>query len=137
MNTETLTTILRLAGGLHFGILIASALVPQVLDWRNELKPLSVVTRQLIWVHGGFIVLTIIGLGTIAVLAAPDLAMGTPLARLVCGFIALFWGARLLLQFVLFRPEALLTRWPLRVGYRGLTVVFALLTAAFGYAAVR
>src|SRR5436190_3935424 len=33
-----LKTLLLIAGSLHFGILIASALVPQVLDWRNELR---------------------------------------------------------------------------------------------------
>lgn len=137
MTTDLLTSLLRIGGGLHFGILIASALVPQVLDWRNELKPLSIVTRQLVWTHGAFIVLTIIGLGAIALLAAPDLATGSLLARLVCGFIALFWGTRLLLQFVLFHPEALLTRWYLRAGYHALTVVFAIITVIFGYAASR
>ena len=137
MDTDTLILLIRLAGGLHFGILIASALVPQVLDWRRELKPLSTVTRQLVWVHGGFIVLTIIGLGSIALIAAPELAAGTTLARAVCGFTALFWGARLALQFVLFHPEALLTRWSLRAGYHGLTIVFAVISSVFGYATFR
>ena len=33
-----LAWLIRIAGVLHFGILIASALVPQVLDWRADLK---------------------------------------------------------------------------------------------------
>ena len=57
-----LTTLLCIGGLMHFGILIASALVPRVLDWRSELRKLNPLTRQLVWVHGVFIVLTIIAL---------------------------------------------------------------------------
>ena len=67
----TLATLIRVGGLLHFGILIASALVPQVLDWRAELRKLQPLSRQLVWVHGVFIVLTIIALGAIATINAP------------------------------------------------------------------
>src|SRR5258708_19088845 len=90
-----LKTLLLLGGILHFGVLIASALVPQVLDWRRELRKLPPLFAQLVWVHGAFIVLTILGLGVISVTNAAELASGTLLARSVCGFVALFWGTRL------------------------------------------
>src|SRR5437588_4021359 len=37
----SLQSLLLCAGICHFGILIASALVPRVLDWRRELAPLA------------------------------------------------------------------------------------------------
>jgi hypothetical protein len=137
MTLVTLSTLLRLGGVMHFGILIASALVPQVLDWRSELRKLHTLTRQLVWVHGVFIVLTIVALGAIATINAPLLALGGLLARCVCGFVAIFWLARLSLQFALFDPKPFLTKPILKVGYHGLTLVFAYLALTFGWAAVR
>ena len=90
-----MTMLLRIGGALHFGILIASALVPQVLDWRGELRKLPRLLAQLVWVHGAFLVLTIAGFGVLAVVNARELASGTALARSLCAMIALFWGARL------------------------------------------
>ena len=132
----TLAHMIQLAGLLHFGILIASALVPGVLNWREELRRLSPLTRHLIWTHGVFIVITIIAFGALALINSASLATGNLLARSVCGFIAIFWGARLVLQFALFDPKPYLTRPILTIGYHGLTVVFTFLTATFGYAAL-
>lgn len=131
-----LRTLLMIGGVLHFGILIASGLVPQVLDWRGELRKFPPLFAQLVWVHGAFIVLTIIGLGALSVANAGELASGTPLARSLCGFIALFWGARLVVQFCYFKPEAYLTTFALKLGYHALTAVFAFLTAVFAWAAL-
>src|SRR4051794_24733918 len=98
----TLHTLLFLCGVCHFGILIASALVPQVLDWRTELAKVSHLLRQLVWVHGTFIVLTIMGFGALTLFASHELATGTRLARAMCAFIAVFWLIRLMLQFRFF-----------------------------------
>lgn len=135
----TLDTIhlIQLGGLLHFTVLLASALTPGVLDWRTELKKLHPLSRQVIWVHGAYIVLTIIGLGLIATLNAPMLAGGSMLARSVCGFIAIFWVVRLTLQFVYFDSRPMLTTRFLRVGHHLLTAVFAILGTTFTWAALR
>jgi hypothetical protein len=122
-------------GLLHFGILVASALVPKVLDWKASLEKLDGLSRQLIWVHGAFIVLVIVGFGLLSVLYADELAAGTPLARAVCAFIAVFWGTRLLVQLFVFDAKAYLTTAFLKAGYRGLTVVFLYHAVVFGLGA--
>ena len=128
---------LILFGGVcHFGILIASALVPRVLDWRKELTRLSPLSRHLVWTHGAFIVLVIIGFGTMSLLNARELAGGAALARMFCGFIAVFWLARLFIQFFVFDARPYLKRPLLKLGYHGLTVVFAYLGLVYGWAAV-
>ncbi len=133
----TLELLIVIAGVLHFGILIASSLVPQVLDWRGELQRVSPMTRHLVWTHGAFIVITIIGFGVLALTNAASLVSGGALARSLCGFIAIFWGARFVLQFLLFDPTPLLTKWWLKAGYHSLTVVFAYFATVFGWAAFR
>lgn len=132
MNLQELIFI---SGILHFGTLLASAAVPQALDWKHELRKLDGLLRQLIWVHGLFIVLTIIGFGAIALCFSAELAAGTPLARAVCGFIAIFWTARLLVQFFVFDARPFLKNPLLKLGYHGLTLVFIYQAAVMTWAA--
>ena len=132
-----LARLILVGGVLHFGILIASALVPRVLDWKVELGKLALLSRQLIWVHGAFIVLVIVGFGSLAMIAPVELASGSTLARGVCLFVALFWAARLAVQFFVFDAKPFLTSGLLRLGYHGLTAVFLYQAVVFGIAAVR
>lgn len=134
---NTLELLIFIAGLAHFGVLIASALVPQVLNWKAELARVSPLTRQLVWTHGIFIVLVIIGFGLLALTCSALLAAGDPLARAVCGFIAIFWGARVSLQYTWFDARAYLTKAYLKVGYHALTLLFIYFTVVFGYAALR
>ena len=128
--------LILIGGMLHFGILLASAAVPQVLDFREQLRPLGRLLRQLIWVHGAFIVLVIVAFGLLSIIFATQLAGGSPLARGVCAFIAIFWILRLLVQFFVFDAKPYLKRWPLALGYHGLTLVFVYHAVAYSLAAV-
>jgi hypothetical protein len=75
-------------------------------------------------VHGVFIVLTIVGFGVLTLALPAELARRTPVARAICGFIALFWAARLLVQFFVFDAKPFLKNGVLKAGYHGLTIVF-------------
>jgi len=131
-----LTLLLRIAGLLHFTILIASAMVPRVFDWRTNLATLHPFLRRLFWVYGVFIVMVIIGFGTLTVLNAGAMAAGEPVARSLCAFIAIFWLARLLVQWFLFDCAPFLTNWFFTAGYHGLTLLFICLVIIYGWAAL-
>ncbi len=138
MNTYlTLENLLRLAGLGHFAILTASALVPGVLDWKTALKPLPPFLRTLFWVYGIFIVLTIIGLGTLTLINARAMATGDPVARTLAAFIAVFWGARLIVQLFVFDVRIYLTNVWLKIGDHLLTVAFLFFTTLYAIAAFR
>ncbi len=108
-----------------------------MLDWRHQLTRLDPLTRQLVWVHGAFIVLVIVGFGVVSVALPSELVAGTWLARGVCGFIALFWLARLVVQFFVFDARAYLENTALKIGYHGLTGVFAYQAVVYSIAALR
>lgn len=133
---KTLELLILLGGILHFGILIASALVPKTLDWKRTLASLDGLFRQLVWVHGAFIVFVIVGFGLLSLVYAGELSSGSPLARGVCFFIAFFWAARLAVQFLIFDAKAYLTSTFLKVGYHGLTCVFLYHALVYGSAAL-
>ena len=134
--TQYLTWMLYLGALIHFSILTASALVPKALRWRETLAPLPLLLRQMFWVYGIFIVLTIIGFGTLTACFATDMARGEPLGRGLAGFISLFWTARLIVQWFVFDSRPWLTRPLYRAGDKMLTVAFLSLVAIYGVAAL-
>ncbi|TVP77623.1 MAG: hypothetical protein EA352_03300 [Gemmatimonadales bacterium] len=66
---------------------------------------------------------------------AEEMAGGTPLARAVNGYIAVFWGVRVALQGVMDVKPYLSGRLD-HLGYHGLTLVFLFLTLLHAWAAL-
>ncbi len=130
---DALPTLILAAGIGQLCVLIASALVPIRLNWRGDLLVLSRLHRQMFWVYGGYVVLSIIAFGLISLFNADELASGSRLARSVCAYIAVFWGIRLSLQTILDVKEHLTTWW-LTAGYHSLTVLFVCFTTVYGLA---
>ena len=91
--------------------------------------------RQMHWVYGGYVVLSIVAFAAISVTHARELAGGGALARAMCAYIAVFWGTRLGLQAV-FDLQPYLTTPVKRAGAAALTLLFAVLTVVYGVAAV-
>jgi hypothetical protein len=131
----SLSDLIFAAGWGQLCVLVASALVPLRLKWREEFQKLSHLHRQMYWVYGGYVVLSIIALGLISVINAQELASGSGLARSFCGYVAVFWGIRLSLQAVLDVKEHLTTWW-LQAGYHTLTLLFVSFTLLYGWAAM-
>jgi hypothetical protein len=133
--TLDLSAAIFVAGVGQLSVLVASALVPMQLQWKSVLAPLPPLVRQLFWVYGGYVVLSITSLGTISILCADELAGGSLMARAFCVYVMLFWGIRLSLQPFL-QVQPFLTKWWLRCGYHVLTALFASFTAIFAWGAV-
>src|SRR5438552_504626 len=131
-NRSFMKALLEFAAALQWSILIASALTPRVLNWRTNLADLHPFLRKLFWVYGAFIVMVIIAFSTLTLLHADAMATREPVARSLCVFIAIFWGARLFVQFTIFDPRPFLTNWFYQFGYHALTVVFAFLLFVYG-----
>jgi hypothetical protein len=135
MMELSLATLIFIAGIGQLSVLVASALVPVRLNWREEFKSLSRLHRQMYWVYGGYVVLSIIALGLLSIFNAETLASGSGLARGVCTYIAIFWGIRLSLQAVL-DVKPFLATWWLKAGYAGMTLFFLYFTTVFAWAAL-
>jgi uncharacterized membrane protein YhaH (DUF805 family) len=135
VTTDTLAQLLFAAGVGQLGVLVASAIVPFRLNWRDELSSLSRLHRQMYWVYGGYVVMSIVAFAVLSILNARELAERSALVRGVCCYIAVFWGVRVVLQGV-FDVKEHLSAWWLKAGYVMLTVLFAALTVLYAWAAV-
>jgi hypothetical protein len=131
---NTLSGLIFVAGIGQLGVLIASALVPFRLNWRDELRALSRLHRQMYWVYGGYVVLSIVAFAALSISNSRELASGSGLARGFCAYVAVFWGVRVGLQAV-FDVKEHLTDWWLKVGYFVLTVLFTGFTIVYAWAA--
>jgi hypothetical protein len=90
------------AGVAQLVLVVASLAIPRVLNWKVDLANLRPLTRQVFWTYAGYIWVTNLSFGLISAMA-PDLLLDrSPLAGLICSFIAVYWGARLVIQFAYF-----------------------------------
>jgi len=123
--------ILWLAGAGHFVILFASFQVPSRLRWKQDLAQLMPFNRKLLWVQGGFTVLTIIAFGTLTLALHVELLRGDRAAVGLACFIASYWTARILVDAFYFSHED----WPqgkeFVIGHVLLTALFVTLAASY------
>ena len=121
---------LWLAGAGHFVILIASAQVPGRLRWKEDLQSLMPFNRKLLWVQGGFTVLTIIAFGSLTLVLHGELLRGERAALGLAAFIGLYWTTRILVDAFYFSHED----WPkgrmFVIGHTLLTTLFVFLAAS-------
>ena len=128
--------LIRLAGLAHLVSLSAILYAPVHLGWHEALGRVSKLLRQMGQVYHYYTAGTIVAMGLVSLACAPDLASGTPLARAVCGYIALFWIVRLGVQaYYDFRPHVN-APW-LRAAYHALSALFVAFGALYGWLALR
>ena len=135
--TIDLPFLLRIAGVLHLGLMCAGLLMPRVVDMRVHLSRLPSFLRQLFWVYYAFIGLCLAGFSAMTIGFADTLAGGGGLARALCGFLAVFWTARLIAATFVFDLGPYLTTGYRRAGYHAINAVFAYLPVVYAVAALR
>lgn len=122
---------LWLAGAGHFVILFASFQVPTRLRWKQDLAQLMPFNRKLLWVQGGFTVLTIIAFGTLTLSLHKELLRGDRAAMGLACFIGSYWTARILVDAFYFSSAD----WPkgkeFVIGHILLTSLFLALALSY------
>jgi hypothetical protein len=98
--------ILQLKATGFFLIILAllHAAFARYFNWRTEFATVSLINRQMMYVHTFFIAFTVLLMGLLCLTSAPELA-GTPLGRRVALGCGIFWLARLLVQFFGYSPK--------------------------------
>jgi hypothetical protein len=126
-----LSVALWLAGVGHFVLLLAGAQVPHRLDWKNDLAPLRPFNRKLLWTYWAFTGLTLVAFGTLTLVLHDELVAGNRAALAVAAFIAVFWGARIVVDALYFSHRD----WPrgawFVAGHILLTALFLFLLSTY------
>jgi hypothetical protein len=71
---------------------------PRYFNWKKELRSLSIMNRQMMYVHSLFIAFIIFLMGLLCLTSSDELMSTTLGKRISLGF-GIFWTVRLLVQF--------------------------------------
>lgn len=105
---------------LHIGF-------PRYFKWKDELAMLSLINRQMMYVHASFIAVIVLMIGILCITSADELVR-TSLGRRISLMLGLFWGLRLITQFFVYSPQ-------LWMGKRFETTVHMVFSILWAYAA--
>lgn len=119
---------LKIIGVLLIVLALLHGGFPKYFNWKEELRPLSLMNRQMMTVHTFFIALVVFMMGFLCLTSAGDLT-GTPLGKKIIFGFGVFWSIRLLIQFFGYSPAL----WK---GKRFETVVHVLFSLLWIYLSV-
>ncbi len=100
MNVIMIEWAVRLAGVVLLLIAVANIFAPKKLNWVSNLAKTEPFFQQVFIVHAVYIVGVLIFAALTCLMATDELiAQESFMAKSFCVFFALFWGARVVLQF--------------------------------------
>ncbi|AYL96754.1 hypothetical protein [Mucilaginibacter celer] len=132
MNIQS---IIRLAGFAQIALVLGSFAIPGILNWRGELVKVQILIRQMFWTYAAYILVINLCFGLVSALCYNTLVNGSLLAMLLCGFIAVYWISRVLIQFFYFdRGGFPMGIWP-KLCEAVLVMLFVFLGVVYSWAA--
>ena len=127
---------LMLAGLGQLALALGSLALPRMLGWQAQTAKLRPLTRQVFWTYAAYIWVTNVCFG-VASTFAPELFLdSTTLSKLVCGYIACYWGGRLAVQLFYFDRRDAPRGWFFTLSEVALLVLFVYLTGLYGWIAL-
>ncbi len=90
--------LIKISGVLMIVLALLHAVFPRYFKWKEELRSITLLTRQIHYIHTFFIALTVLLIGLLCLGGASEL-LHTPFGRKVCLGIFVFWFCRLIIQF--------------------------------------
>jgi hypothetical protein len=91
LHLKIIGVLLILLALLHFTF-------PKYFNWKQELSSLSIVNRQLMYIHSFFIALVVFLMGLLCLTSSGEL-VSTVLGKRISLGLGIFWTVRLCFQF--------------------------------------
>ncbi len=95
---------LKISGIVMIALALVHVIFPKYFDWENDLKPLSLINRQMMHVHTFFIAFLLLLIGILCLSSAKDI-VETNLGKRIALGIGIFWFVRLIFQFFGYSSE--------------------------------
>jgi len=130
------TWLLQVLGIAQIVLAVVSLAIPRVLRWKEDTSKLNPLTRQVFWTYAGYICVSNLCFGLLSTFLPDGLVDGTSLAAAVTGFVALWWAARVVIQFTYFDRSQAPQGWIYVAAEAALVILFIALTLTYGFAAL-
>lgn len=89
---------LKLIGFILIILSLVHVVFPRYFNWKEELKSLSLINRQMMIIHTFFIALVVLLMGLLCISYSTEL-IDTKLGKNISLGLGIFWGMRLFIQF--------------------------------------
>jgi hypothetical protein len=93
--------LLKIAGVIQVMLALVHFVFPRYFKWKEDLGAITLVNKQLMYVHTFFIALVVLLMGVVC-LAAPQDILSTRLGKFLSLGLFVFWGTRLYFQFFVY-----------------------------------
>ncbi len=93
------------AGAMHFVVASANVFAFGKFRYREHLRGVPPIMRQVFLVQNAYIMFVQVGFALLCFFFAGELTSGRLLGRALAGFLAVFWGSRVLLQLFYYDRE--------------------------------
>jgi len=94
----------KIIGIILMTLAVIHIVFPRYFNWSKELSLLSLINRQMMYVHTFFIALVIFFIGVLCLTSSDDL-IGTKLGHRITLGLGIFWASRLIIQFFGYSPK--------------------------------
>ena len=122
-----------IAGLAQLAIALGSLAIPATLDWSSDVAKLRPLTRQVFWTYAGYIWTTNVFFGIVSICFPTELSSGNNIAVALSMFIAIYWGARVIIQFTYFDRSDAPSGLQYMIAEILLVGTFISLTTIYGY----
>lgn len=95
---------IKIIGILLMALAMVHIIFPRYFNWKEELRALSLINRQMMMVHTFFIALVVFLLGFLCFTSSSDL-VNTVLGKKISLGLGTFWSIRLFMQFFVYSPK--------------------------------
>jgi len=112
---------LKIIGTLLVLLSLIHIIFPKYFNWKEGLKSLSLINRQMMTVHTFFIALTVFLMGLLFITSSTEL-IETSLGKTIVLGLAIFWSIRLFIQLFVYSPKL----WKGKIFETGVHIFFTL-----------
>ena len=121
LHLQLIGYLLVLLALIHIGF-------PTYFGWKKDLAGLSLINRQMMYVHTFFIFLTVLLMGLLCIHNTADLLL-SPLGHVICLGFSFFWAVRLFFQLFVYSPRL----WQGKIFETAIHILFTLLWTYFSW----
>jgi len=91
-------THFKIIGILLITLATTHVIFPRYFNWATELKSISLINKEMMYVHTFFLALVVLLMGILCLSSSHELA-STPLGKQITLGLGIFWVSRLIVQF--------------------------------------
>jgi hypothetical protein len=94
---------LKIVGSVLIALSLMHIIIPRYFKWERELASLSLITKQILYVHTFFIAFIVLLMGLLCLCYSRELVYN-PFGRVISLGLFGFWLTRLIFQFFVYSP---------------------------------